>query len=1435
MTSHRTRNIHIFKSCFLAMSDEFRPCIALLNSAGVYDVCGKNNLNFADMLMPYCGIYGKATTTVRDPNNIAVTKKISYDVRDITRDGFFLSLTVLPSVLYQSVLSSGSGDAEESTNAFIRALNTFQESDEHEFLRSYLACIFAVSAHESSPMVELAKLVGQQHNSQHSIPDKGDNLVVPGHCAPPKWFMNNILKFYILIQDISLDEDKNIDGIFKQMVTTYGQNNCHLLKINSAKEALNLPDVWSQMVDSRDDLVDKGLTLARKKLSEAPPVSVKLPASRTGSISSLSTVSVTSSSANQRNGGDDYLAYLSATSVANSNMANHAPVAREKVFRGCWLDSSDRDRLSILMTDFSQNALVPFVERQLKVLNDGWVNRKSILPKSFSLGMKKIFSQSSMSNVGNSKTNYTQECGEFQSRRLADLCVLFGLYSYGLQVYQSLKKDFENDGSWLHYAGVIEMAAICLSLSNSKEYPKHYMDKALEHYTKTCHKPILAIRAGLESYNILCKFNSHEDAANQMIELAKHPFENDLFAAILNERAAFAFQKARMFRKMAFQYVLTGYRFNKCGLKEISLSCYIKSWPDMQGKKWKFADDHILHMMAAGCTQPDLAIECGSKLLREGSEKNEEEQGKVLEDFLNLLIKHNVEMPKFEFVKVETNDIKVVYGNLPEKCDEVYEDHAELDSNKAQVGWYELERAAFHTTFGMSCNFKKIGVMSDKTTENGKTVKEVPSNEKCRYYITLLNPLTMPLCLRNVKLGYGNILLTNDQEGSETNFVEEKVIEEITLGPAQGYNSSSSQIELYFIPGANVKEVHVDCLMFDVSLHNLSVRGYIQLEVKGKRLNKNLENRTSKMYKEDKRLSVKVASTSAPLMNLKLFKTNTNSNNITAYCDQIFQINTQMENIGLVDIDKVVITTDHPQLVSVSEQDNDKWRLCKSHLFSVNEHVLVHEVSGEGSTISSNCMKKLQFSFKAPSIPVTNKPVNLIVYYKGTNNVARLKRFQVTFTTTHLLKTKTRLIDPYVGLCSVDLKNVSDIKQSVLIKIEVMRMITSFKWSPVLKMNTNGQIVPANESIEYNLGTNCKLLPVSSRQITIDNDQGDSFPFYLSFVGEDDKSFQENWWLTQPLPEVPTFSNHLPRSTFITPTQKDVYSFIHPKLFQGLDFINYFGHLNIFLLWKASIFNSNGSYETIFGESCLLNPYLQHNPTPTAIQEAYLPPQLSQHRLPNSLPQLLFVPSQTDSTQLKQAITEDQCLNATEMKSIDLWTNPVSIDDDSHNLEVTEVVAALKIDVYFNGSELQHNFNLERICTIPVNIKLINYDRKERPISVVVVCSSAVPKINSLFERHGQPLIQNNTIGTNCHLISSLSRLKKTIKYNQTEIVTLQLKTALPSVFDTSCFTITVGYLDSPNLVQLKIPPTHISVFDVSVQTPIISPNGSRCSSVPVM
>lgn len=244
-----------------------------------------------------------------------------------------------------------------------------------------------------------------------------------------------------------------------------------------------MPDPWSNLLIDRYCGLENGLDVARRKLlnnKEHNP-SANIHDLSTLDVSSISTVS----------------SDLNALHLNIDNNEQKRPTPKNSpnptagVRRGDCLSSEDRERIRNFIEHFVKNVLVTFVEKQLVTQNEALMNRRGI-GKSFTT-MKKWLNVASVTPQLSSTPiaiNYANESPEMQTRRLADLSFLFGLYNYSNQLYQTLKKDFLNDQAWLHHAGALEMAALSSFLGATpaqlKNYPGRYMENAIEFYAKTC-------------------------------------------------------------------------------------------------------------------------------------------------------------------------------------------------------------------------------------------------------------------------------------------------------------------------------------------------------------------------------------------------------------------------------------------------------------------------------------------------------------------------------------------------------------------------------------------------------------------------------------------------------------------------------------------------------------------------------------------------------------------------------------------------------------------------------------------------------------------------------------------------------------------------------------------------------------------------------------
>lgn len=55
---------------------------------------------------------------------------------------------------------------------------------------------------------------------------------------------------------------------------------------------------------------------------------------------------------------------------------------------------------------------------------------------------------------------YIPDAQEMQQRKLADICMMFGMHEMAYSLYYGARKDFQAENAWLYYAGASEMAAI---------------------------------------------------------------------------------------------------------------------------------------------------------------------------------------------------------------------------------------------------------------------------------------------------------------------------------------------------------------------------------------------------------------------------------------------------------------------------------------------------------------------------------------------------------------------------------------------------------------------------------------------------------------------------------------------------------------------------------------------------------------------------------------------------------------------------------------------------------------------------------------------------------------------------------------------------------------------------------------------------------------
>ncbi|CAD5207172.1 unnamed protein product [Bursaphelenchus okinawaensis] len=670
-----------------ASKSGFCPSVAVLSSQGAENVAYRNKLSFAQMLGPFSTIKAE----IKDPNGRSGQITLTVDFRDIRKDGYLLSLSVLPSVLQEIVkLNSNNSSSDVWDNCFVQAFHSWFEPAEHDFLKAHLACIFVISAEDQNPLGELENLVNQQNLQQHGS-DAG-SLQIPAFCSSPKWFLPQTLKYYVVLHDVLKGNKENAERIYKSVKDKYGDNFSALLEINSEQE-VNLPDLWSN-VNVRRIGLRNGLDVARREI----------------------------------------LASRSPNPNSNGIAIDQEKPQVEVCSFGKCLSQEDRDRIKSFVEHFINMTLIGYVTKQMQLLNDAIVSRRGI-GKSFT-SMRKWLNVATASPTTNSTSvNYTTESTEMQSRRLADLAFLFGAYPFAFQLYQSLKKDFLNDQAWLQHAGTLEMAAITSYLSgasNAKNFPMHYIENSLNYYLKTSLNPLLFFRSLLFSTRLLEALDRPQDAAGFLARFIPQTNLTDLFKAVAIEHSGTLFGRARMFRKQSFHRFLASKCFYQIKLDTIATRLLESVLTEISDKRWSAAEDHLLEEMCRELgNDKEMVKECLEKLLKsDGSERTE---GQSIINFVNYLK-----------VCEGMDSVALTIPELEPKSTLMYYVNQDVISRNGKESWMEL--------YNQSIAKMRHYNPAVKQPFGAPKVLKVPTNEPVYVKIGLVNKYAFPVLMEKVKL-----------------------------------------------------------------------------------------------------------------------------------------------------------------------------------------------------------------------------------------------------------------------------------------------------------------------------------------------------------------------------------------------------------------------------------------------------------------------------------------------------------------------------------------------------------------------------------------------------------------------------------------------------------------------------------------------------------
>lgn len=154
---------------------------------------------------------------------------------------------------------------------------------------------------------------------------------------------------------------------------------------------------------------------------------------------------------------------------------------------GLYLTASDIDNLKHLIQDFTIRSLIPYIEKQILILNETVANKKGVSRSLLSATKRWFVTNKPGVNNSQNVVVYSNDSLELQTRKLGDLYFMFGNYGQAFQAFHQAKRDFNVDSAWQYYAGALEMAALSAFMqgtANRKTYD--YMEEAIVTYLNHC-------------------------------------------------------------------------------------------------------------------------------------------------------------------------------------------------------------------------------------------------------------------------------------------------------------------------------------------------------------------------------------------------------------------------------------------------------------------------------------------------------------------------------------------------------------------------------------------------------------------------------------------------------------------------------------------------------------------------------------------------------------------------------------------------------------------------------------------------------------------------------------------------------------------------------------------------------------------------------------
>ena len=320
------------------------------------------------------------------------------------------------------------------------------------------------------------------------------------------------------------------------------------------------------------------------------------------------------------------------------------------------------------------NATVKAARQGVKNMVRSWLGTK----KGPEPSAQPAPSASSTSTSG--APRYTANTIEAQLRQLADYAFLLRDYATALANYRAAGAEFKGDKAWRHYAGTLEMAALCLFFTEgggSRRDMEDSLEKATAHFLRGS-AARHASKATLLSIDLLKRPPTKgskadalraglRDAAAGLVAQSTH--ESHLMAALLLEQSALCYRTMRpqLPRKFAFHLILAGFRFIQCGQRRHAVRAYAAALEVYSRKGWTHIEDHVHFTLGRNCAtlgKVELALQFFLRLLGH-SRQPADRQTTFMKEFNNILRinPQHAQLPQLPLPRFSNRSLRVLLND----------------------------------------------------------------------------------------------------------------------------------------------------------------------------------------------------------------------------------------------------------------------------------------------------------------------------------------------------------------------------------------------------------------------------------------------------------------------------------------------------------------------------------------------------------------------------------------------------------------------------------------------------------------------------------------------------------------------------------------------------------------------------------------------------